>query len=80
MDKKFLNIVSGILKIGPENLEENSTAETVAEWDSLNHWAVIGELEDQYGVEFTMDEAIEFKNLGHIYNTLMSKLDSGITD
>mgnify|MGYP001069263201 CR=1 FL=1 len=74
MDKKFLDIVAGILKTDPQNLKEDSTAETVPEWDSLNHWAVIGELENIYGIEFTMDEATEFKNLGHIYETLMKKI------
>lgn len=74
MDEKFLDIVAGVLKINPHNLKEDSTAATVPEWDSLNHWAVIGELEDQYGIEFTMDEATEFKNLGDIYRTLVKKL------
>lgn len=76
MDDKFLNIIAEILKISPENLKEDSTAETVPEWDSLNHWAVIGKLEDRYDVEFTMDEATEFKNLGHIYEILMKKTGS----
>lgn len=74
MDEKFLNIVATTLNINSENLKEESTAETIHEWDSLNHWAVIGTLEDIYDVEFTMDEATEFKNLGHIYEILMKKL------
>ncbi len=74
MDEKFIGIVTGILNINPELLNENSTADTIPEWDSLSHWAVIGELEDVYGVEFTIDEATGFKNLADIYNTLMKKL------
>lgn len=73
MDEKFINIVSGVLKIDKSKLTENSTAQTITEWDSLSHWAVIGELEDCYGVEFTMDEATGFKNLGDIYRTLKAK-------
>jgi len=74
MDEKFLNIVAKTLNINVEALKYDSTTETIPEWDSLNHWAVIGKLEDEYGIEFTMDEAIAFKNLGHIYEILMSKL------
>lgn len=74
MDNKFLGIVSQVLNVDPERLKEDDTTETLPEWDSLNHWAVISALEDEYGIEFTMDEATEFKNLGHIYTILMQKV------
>ncbi len=74
MDKGFKNFVAALLRIDPDTLNEDSTADTVPEWDSLNHWLVIGELESYYSVEFTMEEATDFKNLGDIYNTLTSKL------
>lgn len=74
MDKEFVNMVAGLLKVDPELLGEDSTAATIPEWDSLNHWLIIEELEEKYGVEFTMDEAIEFKNLGEIYYTIKKKL------
>jgi len=73
MDKKFIKTVSAILKVPPEKLTEKSTVQSIPEWDSLNHWSIIGMLEDTYGIEFTMDEAMDFKNLGDIYNTLVKK-------
>lgn len=76
MNREFLDIVSTVLNISPVELKEDSTVETIPEWDSLNHWSVIGELEDHYGIEFTMDEATGFENLGDIYNKLMKKLES----
>jgi acyl carrier protein len=74
MDEKFIKIVADIIKVSPDKLTEDSTADTVPEWDSLNHWAVIEELENVYGIEFTIDEAIDFRNLGEIYETLQKKL------
>lgn len=74
MDEKFLNLVASALDINPQSLKEDSTTETVPQWDSLNHWNVIGTLEDSYGIEFTMDEATDFKNLGEIYETLLKRL------
>lgn len=73
MDKEFVTFVAGLLKIDPGLLKEDSTAAEIPEWDSLSHWRIIGELEEKYGVEFTMDEAIEFKNLGDIYQTIQRK-------
>jgi acyl carrier protein len=74
MDNEFVERVAGLLKIDPGLLREDSKAAEIPEWDSLSHWLVIGELEEKYGVEFTMDEAIEFKDLGDIYNTIKNKL------
>ncbi len=73
MDNQFINFVANILKVDPQILNEHSTANTTPGWDSLMHWVVIGELEDTYGVEFTMDEATSFKDLGDIYNILLKK-------
>lgn len=74
MDQKFLNTIAEILKIDSYRIDENSKPETVPEWDSLNHWLLIGKLEDIYNIEFTMDEATEFQNLGDIYSKLKTKL------
>ena len=74
MDEKFKNIIAEILKISPENLNKASTPTTLPQWDSLTHWALIGELEDNYEIEFTIDEATAFKNLGDIYNSIINKL------
>lgn len=74
MDNEFMNVIAHILKVKPYVLNENSTTGTVPEWDSLSHWLVIAGLEAHYGVEFTMEEATQFKNLGDMYNTIKRKL------
>ncbi|NJD02111.1 MAG: acyl carrier protein [Ruminiclostridium sp.] len=73
MDQYFLSLVADVLKIDPGCLKRESTAESIPEWDSITHWTVISRLEEVYGIEFTLDEATEFKNLGDIYNTLLQK-------
>lgn len=73
MDSEFVGFVADILKIDPSGLKAESTAAEVPEWDSLNHWVIIGKLEEKYGIEFTMDEAIDFTNLGDIYGLIMKK-------
>ncbi len=74
MDKDFIALIAAVLQVEPTVLKEDSTAETVPEWDSLNHWLVIETLEDKYEIEFTMEEATDFKNLGDIYKTLQKKI------
>lgn len=73
MDREFIEVVAGLLKIRPEALNEESTAGSIPEWDSLSHWQIIGELEDRYDVEFTLDEATDIRNLGDLYRILQKK-------
>lgn len=74
MDERFLFLVSTTLDIPVEELKYESTAESFPQWTSLTHWEVIEAIENEYGIEFTMDEATEFKNLGHIFEILHKKL------
>lgn len=74
MDQKFLNLIAATLNISVDALQYESTTETIPEWTSLSHWEIIDVLENAYHIEFTMDEVTEFKNLGHLYEILQSKL------
>lgn len=74
MDEPFLTLVSRTLKVPVTDLKEDSTTDTLPQWTSLSHWELIQALEDAYHLEFTMDEATEFKDLGSLYEILQSKL------
>jgi acyl carrier protein len=74
MDEKFVNLIASALGIPADDLKYESTIETVPQWTSLSHWEIIEAIEEQYGIELTMDEATEFKNLGELYEILQRKL------
>jgi acyl carrier protein len=48
-----LHIVAKVLKINPSLLSEDSTMGQTPNWDSLNHIAIIVELEKAYKVEIS---------------------------
>jgi acyl carrier protein len=76
MDDEFVNLVAAALGIPEVDLQYDSTTETVPEWTSLSHWEIIEALEEAYGIELTMDEATEFRNLGELYEIVRRKLSS----
>ena len=73
MDEKLISLIASVLSIAPEDLEYESTTETVPQWTSLSHWEIIDAIESQYEIEFTMDEATEFKNLGELCEMVRCK-------
>ncbi len=48
-------------------------AQMVQNWDSLNHIALIVELEQTLGVQFTTDELAEMVDVGHLIDCLARK-------
>jgi acyl carrier protein len=73
MDERFLNLVSSTLQVPLNQLKYESTMDSFPEWTSLSHWELIDAIENEYNVEFTMDEATEFQNLGGLFELLQSK-------
>lgn len=73
MNLKLVNICSEVLAIDPTELGPESNASNVDVWDSLKHWEIIAAIEMTFGIEFSMDEAASFKNLGDIDEFLKSK-------
>ena len=47
-------------------VNEDTTAADVEDWDSLNHITLIDAVESEFGVHFTMGEVSGMKNVGEM--------------
>ena len=56
------------------NLE--TTADHVEEWDSLNHTAMIVEVEKHFNLKFKLKEVLSFQNVGDMVRTIHAKLQA----
>ena len=52
-------------------LSDTSCAAEVEEWDSLTHLSIISDLEDEFGINFTLDEINNSKNLGELVTAII---------
>ncbi len=73
MNNQFKELVATVLKVDASTLNESSNSSNTENWDSLMHWEIIAVVEQKYNIDFTMDEAVEFENLGGIFNSLIEK-------
>ena len=46
------------------NVSESTTAKDIDGWDSLTHISLLSAIEDEFGMEFSMGEAVKMKNVG----------------
>jgi len=54
-------------------LDEDTTADDIDDWDSLNHITLIAAVEKEFGLRFTMGEVSGMKNVGEMVDIIMSR-------
>jgi acyl carrier protein len=64
--KKLEEILTGIFQLDEKDLHDDLKMNDVPRWDSLTHMNLITSLEDNFQIEFTMDEIMEMVSVGRI--------------
>lgn len=73
MKEKILAVLRDVLE--DEHVNENTSQENCATWDSLHHLNVAVELEDAFDITFEPEEIADMKSVGDIEKVLSSKLN-----
>lgn len=58
---------------GDIELDEDTTAEDIDDWDSLNHITLIAAVEAEFGVKFTMGEVSGMENVGEMAEIIKTR-------
>ncbi|MBI4609345.1 MAG: acyl carrier protein [Candidatus Rokubacteria bacterium] len=58
MDRRFREAVAEVLKVAPEQINDESSPKTVPSWDSLNHLLLVAHLETVFDTEMTTEEVV----------------------
>lgn len=72
--KQVNEIFRSVLEDESLVIEKETTAEDVDDWDSLNHIVLVVEIEKHFGVKFTANEILTFKNVGEMCEGIKRKL------
>ena len=56
-------------------VNEQSTTENVAAWDSLNHIQMITAVEKHFKIRFGLNDLLNFANVGDLCKGIQKKLD-----
>jgi acyl carrier protein len=63
-------LVSNLLGVDKNSLNEESSPENISSWDSFNGLMLVSELETNFNVKFTLNEVISVKNFRDIKDAL----------
>ena len=60
---KILAVMANVFEVPIESLNENSSPDTVASWDSLKHMNLVLELERVLDIRFNAEDIMEMMNV-----------------
>ncbi len=69
--------MSGLFAIDESDIDENSSLETVENWDSLQHVNLIMALEEEFGVQVDVDDALAMVSYPEVITTMLRYSNGG---
>ena len=66
------SVVAETLGIDEERVVPELSAETVEEWDSLNHLRLITAVEKQFHIRLSMEEVMSLANVGDLAQAVVN--------
>ena len=69
--EKLYLLLSNVLQLELEEINEDTSPENTESWDSFNALVMVTELEDTFNVSFTMDEVQSVRNVKDIKYALI---------
>lgn len=71
--KRIQAIFQDVLDNEDIELNAETTAEDIEEWDSLSHIQLIVAIEKEFKIKFTSKEILSWKNVGEMIECIMLK-------
>ena len=63
MEDKIKEVISNIFGTPLNEINDQTSPDTIENWDSINHMKLITALEEEFDVEFTDEEILEMQNV-----------------
>lgn len=70
MESVVFKTVSEIFGVSMNRINENSSMDTIKEWDSLNHMNLMMALEEEFSIQFDNDEVMKLTSIPAILTSL----------
>ena len=72
MSEKLYKIISKVMNTTIEEINDESSPSSISNWTSFNGYVLLDELETNFDVKFSIDEAMDVKNISDIKRHLQN--------
>ena len=66
MSKKLYELVAKVMNVPVNSISDNSGPESIESWTSFKGYVLLYDLESEFKVKFTIDEAMDVKKVADI--------------
>jgi len=66
LSQKLYKIISDVMSVPINTLNEQSGPENIENWDSFNGLVLVDEIENYFNVKFSLEEIIDVKTISDI--------------
>ena len=70
----LIEILSDLFDINPDEVDLNTSPDTVEAWDSIGHIRLISSIEEKYQISITPEDQVEMLNVDLVISFLADKL------
>ena len=72
-EENFKKIISEILNLSVEKINDDLSRDSAKDWDSFNHLLLVSAIEKDFNMKFTLKEITEIKTVGEIKRIIKEK-------
>tara|TARA_B100000315_G_C14581463_1_gene590715 strand:- start:6 stop:236 length:231 start_codon:yes stop_codon:yes gene_type:complete len=76
MESRIKEVMSAVFEINLEDINDNTSPDTIDIWDSLRHMNLVAALEEEFSIEFNDDEIVEMMNFALVKTILSEKVET----
>lgn len=73
--KKVVEICLDVFDNDGIVITNDTCSADIEEWDSLSHFNLMSDIEDEFGIDFSLDESLKLKNIGELVGTIERKIN-----
>jgi len=70
MSEKLYRIIANVLNVELSRINDETSPESLEEWDSFNFYVLLDEIENEFKIKFDLDETLDIKKVEDIKKIL----------
>jgi acyl carrier protein len=75
LDERLRDLSATVLGVDPDVLTEESSPETLGEWTSLRHLSLIAAVEEEFTIQFSLEEMSKSQRFGELRRIVAERLE-----
>lgn len=72
--EKLNKVFCDVLDLDEVDLKDETSADDIEDWDSLNHVQIVYAVQKAFGIKFTSLEILKWRNVGEMVDTIIKKI------